>query len=81
MSSSRSGITSTTLNTPTNAGSTGINSSDSTGGSACVGDVDEGGPWDETAPLFYEMHDDVMYFSKKNLSGHTMPPSNAVIIT
>ncbi len=35
-----------------------LRSSDSTGGSACVDDVDEDGPWDETDPLFYEMYDD-----------------------
>ena len=39
-----------------------FSSSDSTGGSACVDDVDEDGPWDETDPLFYEMHDDAMDF-------------------
>ena len=36
--------------------------SDSTGGSACVDDVDEDGPWDETDPLFYEMYDEAMDF-------------------
>ena len=36
-----------------------FSSSDSTGGSV---DVDEDGPWDETDPLFYEMHDDAMDF-------------------
>ena len=35
-------------------------SSDSTGGS--VDAVDEDGPWDETDPMFYEMHDDAMDF-------------------
>ena len=35
-----------------------FSSSDSTGGS--VDSVDEGGPWDETDPMFYEMHDDTM---------------------
>ncbi len=39
-----------------------FSSSDSTGGSACVDDVDEDGPWDETDPLFYEMYDDAMNF-------------------
>ena len=39
-----------------------FSSSDSTGGSAPVDDVDEDGPWDETDPLFYEMHDDAMDF-------------------
>ena len=37
-----------------------FSSSDSTGGS--VDAVDEDGPWDETDPLFYEMHDDAMDF-------------------
>ena len=37
-----------------------FSSSDSTGGS--VDDVDEDGPWDETDPMFYEMHDDAMDF-------------------
>ena len=37
-----------------------FSSSDSTGGS--VDTVDEDGPWDETDPLFYEMHDDAMDF-------------------
>ena len=37
-----------------------ISSSDSTGGR--VGAVDEDGPWDETDPMFYEMHDDAMDF-------------------
>ena len=32
-----------------------FSSSDSTGGS-----VDEDGPWDETDPMFYEMHDEAM---------------------
>jgi hypothetical protein len=36
--------------------------SDSTGSSACVDDVDEDGLWDETDPLFYEMHDDATNF-------------------
>jgi len=35
-----------------------LSSSDSTGGS--VDAVDEDGPWDETDPMFYEMHDDAM---------------------
>ena len=35
-----------------------FSSSDSTGGS--VDTVDEDGPWDETEPLFYEVHDDAM---------------------
>ena len=35
-----------------------FSSSDSTGGDA----VDEDGPWDETDPMFYEMHDDAMDF-------------------
>ena len=39
-----------------------FSSSDSTGGSACVDDVDEDGPWDETDPLFYEMYDDTTNF-------------------
>ena len=37
-----------------------FSSSDSTGGS--VDAVDEDGPWDETDPLFYEMHDNAMDF-------------------
>ena len=37
-----------------------LSSSDSTGGT--VDSVDEDGPWDETDPLFYEMHDDAMDF-------------------
>ena len=37
-----------------------FSSSDSTGGSTCVDDED--GPWDETDPMFYEMHDDAMDF-------------------
>ena len=37
-----------------------FSSSDSTGGS--VDTVDEDGPWDETDPMFYEMHDDAMDF-------------------
>ena len=35
-----------------------FSSSDSTSGS--VDSVDEDGPWDETDPLFHEMHDDAM---------------------
>ena len=37
-----------------------FSSSDSAGGSAEA--VDEDGPWDETDPMFYEMHDDAMDF-------------------
>ena len=37
-----------------------LSSSDLTGGS--VDAVDEDGPWDETDPMFYEMHDDAMDF-------------------
>ena len=37
-----------------------FSSSDSTGGS--VDTVDEDGPWDETDPMFYEMHDEAMDF-------------------
>ena len=37
-----------------------FSSGDSTGGS--VDAVDEDGPWDETDPMFYEMHDDAMNF-------------------
>ena len=37
-----------------------FSSSDSTGGS--VDSVDEDGPWDETDPMFYEMHVDAMDF-------------------
>ena len=37
-----------------------FSSSDSTGGS--VDAVDEDGPWDETDPMFYEMHDEAMGF-------------------
>ena len=39
-----------------------FSSSDSTGGSACVDDVDEDGLWDETDPLFYEMYNDATNF-------------------
>ena len=39
-----------------------FSSSDSTDGNASVDDVDEDGPWDETDPLFYEMHDDATNF-------------------
>jgi hypothetical protein len=39
-----------------------FSSSDSTGSSACVDDVDDDGPWDETDPLFYEMYDDATNF-------------------
>ena len=35
-----------------------FSSSDSTG----IDAVDEDGPWDETDPMFYEMHDDAMDF-------------------
>ena len=37
-----------------------FSSSDSTGGG--VDAVDEDGPWAETDPMFYEMHDDAMDF-------------------
>ena len=37
-----------------------FSSIDSTGGS--VEAVDEDGLWDETDPMFYEMHDDAMDF-------------------
>ena len=37
-----------------------FSSSDLTGGS--VDAVDEDGPWDETDPMFYEMHDDAIDF-------------------
>ena len=37
-----------------------FSSSDSTGGS--VDTVEDDGPWNETDPMFYEMHDDAMDF-------------------
>ena len=37
-----------------------FSSSDPTGDS--IDAVDEDGPWDETDPMFYEMHDDAMDF-------------------